>query len=538
MKTFGIALMMGLLAVSTAQAGWLFGETEEEKDARIAKHVAEVLREPDRLIAEATDAFEANDIEEAVRKFTEARDKILEIEAGEDTSGSAFSAMRLKKFHCVSMLDTLALMRSEVMDVRQNVTDTTELEARLEQERAAELKKLKALEEKQKVSRPPTLEEQLETAEANLAAAKATLATATADAEAARAEVKAGEERFKTAAKAYSEADAAAFVARHNATKAPNDKALAEASAEARKVLRETKATREAARAEQQQIKARAEKAETALAAAQVGVTQAEATAKDLRETIEEEEAARREAEAEEQKRLEAEEILRRQAAAAAEAKARAEAQALRERAAQLEKERALKAEAEAKAKAEADAKAKAEAERQAAEAAAKAAQEAAAAKAAEEQARTAEIEWCNELWRLKQIDQLEARVATAAARWPEAPEFLVLLARIRLLQTRYDDALEITALIPATGETGKQARMVAAGVYVAKKQPLEAMKILEAVIADAPKDPAPCLNMATVLLQLPQIDPKGDLAAEYYRKSVELGGKRSLSLERRLRME
>ena len=130
------ALAVALLAAPAAQAIWPFGESEEEKAADLATHVAETLREPNRTIAQAQDATEAGDTEEAIRLFRKAQSQIEAVEAAEDTSGSAWSALRLKKFQCISARDALALKRAEVMDVRQAVTDTDDLEARLAAERA------------------------------------------------------------------------------------------------------------------------------------------------------------------------------------------------------------------------------------------------------------------------------------------------------------------------------------------------------------------------------------------------------------------
>ena len=59
--TLTLAFVAALLAAAPARAIWPFGESEEEKAAKLATHVAEVLREPNRLIAQAQDAFDADD---------------------------------------------------------------------------------------------------------------------------------------------------------------------------------------------------------------------------------------------------------------------------------------------------------------------------------------------------------------------------------------------------------------------------------------------------------------------------------------------
>ena len=138
MRNLSLWAVLAVLSVAApAQAIWPFGESEEEKAADLATRVADSLREPNKTIAAAQDAAEAGETEEAIRLFRQAQTQLEAIEAREDTAGPAWSALRLKKFHCISSLDALALKRAEVMDVRQAVTDTSDLEARLAAERAA-----------------------------------------------------------------------------------------------------------------------------------------------------------------------------------------------------------------------------------------------------------------------------------------------------------------------------------------------------------------------------------------------------------------
>ena len=63
-------------------------------------------------------------------------------------------------------------------------------------------------------------------------------------------------------------------------------------------------------------------------------------------------------------------------------------------------------------------------------------------------------------------------------------------------------------------------------------------MRHLEKADKARPKDPRPYFNMAVAFLRMPTADPDRSIAAKFYVKSVELGGKRSLTLERRLNME
>ncbi|MGN0890487.1 MAG: hypothetical protein ACI4W7_02415, partial [Candidatus Spyradenecus sp.] len=167
-----LALLLTVALPVPLQAG-LFGESEAEKEAKVAKHVADLLREPNRLIAQAQTAAEAGDTEEAIRLFRQAQTRLEEIEMEEDTSTPAFATLRLKKFHCISSLDALALKRAEVQDNRQAVTDTSDLEARLAEERKALADKAAEAEKAAALARPPTLADQLRDAQQRVMAAEA-----------------------------------------------------------------------------------------------------------------------------------------------------------------------------------------------------------------------------------------------------------------------------------------------------------------------------------------------------------------------------
>lgn len=502
-----LALLLTVALPVPLQAG-LFGESETEKEAKVAKHVADLLREPNRLIAQAQTAAEAGDTEEAIRLFRQAQTRLEEIEVEEDTSTPAFASLRLKKFHCISSLDALALKRAEVQDNRQAVTDTDDLEARLAEERKAIADKAAEAEKAAALARPPTLADQLRDAQQRVMAAEADIAREREALAALQAEFDQKAAAFTEAAKAHAAADAAAFLATQAAFKAKVAAAksgtrAAAADAEAAEV--EAKDALKAAKVAMNEAKAAREQAGARKQVTAEKLRKAEGALKDARQAVEviEQAIAREQAEAEarvkaEQERLEAEALARKQAQAEEIARMRA---------------------AQAKQKAEADAQAKAAAE-------------------VDAKARAHAVAMCTEFWNNKLVDRLEERLGESLAKWPDEPELLVLLARLRLLQGRADDALELVETVPATGATGRKARMVAAGVYLSKNLPMEAMKVLEALMREDPRDPDACFNMAVTMMRLPAIDPKRDLAAKYYARSVQLGGKRSLAMEQRLEME
>lgn len=510
-KRIGLLLLLGCCCMPVAHAG-LFGESEEEKEARIAEHVADLLREPNRIIASAQEAVGQDDVEEGIRLFRKAQTMIEEIEAQEDTSGSAFATLRLKKFHCVSMLDALVLKQSEVMDVRQAVTDTSELAARLAQERADLVSEAEQKKNANNLPRPPTLADQLAIEEGKAQKARLDLERARTALGAAKQEAEAAKQAFTASAKAHVAADTTFFMADQSFRAAQQEgkseavlESLRAALDASRNELQKKREELAIAKERQRETTAAVSKAELAVKAMTVALTNAEKPVNVLRKAIaDEEEAARKKAEAEkaeaeaEAQRLAAENLKRKQAEAAAAEKARAHA---------------------AKVAAERDAALKAKAEK-------------------EKQELKKELAVCEELWNMKHVDAFEARVEKALARWTDSPELLVQLARLRLLQGREDDALELVAMTSGKGEVGKDAAFVAAGAYMVKNLPLEAMKVLEPILEASPEDPDVYYNMAVVLVRLPEVDPKRDIAAKYYTRSVELGGKRSLVLERRLGME
>jgi thioredoxin-like negative regulator of GroEL len=498
-KLFWILVLITLCCAPVAQAGW-FGESEEEKEARIAKHVADVLREPNRVIANAQEAVEYGDIEEGIRLFRKAHAMIEQIEVTEDTSGSAFATLRLRKFHCVSMLDALALKQAEVMDVRQAVTDTSDLAKRLAQERKELAEQSKAEANPNDLPRPPTLRDQLAIEESKVLVAQDAVNRCRTNVEAALCELDVVKESITETVKAHTVADTTYFMAEQRLRQAeanPKDASVVDAlrvSMEAAKrdlVAKKTEMA--AAKKKQAAIEAQLKDAEAKLKDAEAKLEEARRPVVVLRKAIAEEMAVAR-------KR-------------AAEEKAKADAAAERLAADNLK-------------------------QRQAEAAAATNAREKQAKNSSDAKALQKELDICEELWKMKQIESFERRVTAALEKWPDSSDLLVQLARLRLVQGQEDDALELVAMTTGKGEAGKKAAYVAAGAYMVKQKPLDAMKVLEPIMEAYPNDPDVYYNMAVVLVRLPEIDPKREIAAKYYTRSVELGGRRSFTLERRLDME
>ncbi len=512
-----------LLVAKPAYAIWPFGESEEEKTAKAATHVAELLREPNRTINKAQMAAESGDIESAIKYYRQAISEFNAIEQKENTTGTEFSTMRFKKFHCISMLDALTLKRSQVMDARQTVSDTSELEAILAKERA-DIKK--AEEEKQQalvkpvvqVPQPPTAAELLVEDEKALAAAEKSLQDNEGKLASLQKDLLEANKQFKTLAPQHAKLDGDYFVASRMVKQLNMSKADKEQIKNAQQKADQLKDQLEQAKVQLETVREKIKSLETEIVSTTEANLSLVAKVKDARARVEvrktlvkeEAEAKRRE---EEQKRKEAELARKR---AEEEARASQAEKLLKKQKEAEEQARLLKIAEEERLRRDAEAKKKAE---------------------EEAQLLIIELDICQSLWINKEIDELEKRLLEACERWPNEPTFLIYMARIRLIQDRLDDALEVAQLVPSTGDLGMRARLIAAAVCLRKNRAEEAMKILEQAINDMPNAPEPYFNMAIVMLRLPKFDPDRNIAAEYYKKSVELGGARSLSLERRFNM-
>jgi hypothetical protein len=511
-----LPLVLLFSVTAPAYALWPFSKSEEELQAEAAIRVAELLRKPKGTMAQAQIAIEEGDLEGAIQLYRQAISEFNDIERTEDTSGSIFSELRIKKFHCSSMLDALILRRSEVMDVRRAVSDTSELEARLAQEREA-LKKENQKKSSQKKSTAATNEtisnvheKLLKEEEQKLALARQEVQKIKHKMVLAQKTFNESQAAFDALAKQHTEADSNAFLAQRNYRQISSDENASKKDiASAKQIADNATAYAKQVKTELEKIRAELKASEEALEQTEIEQINANENLKRISWQVENRrELAQKEAE------------KQRLAKKAAEEEARKSQEAINLLKKQKEAEENIRfAKEQEEKKLQADAISRAEAEKL-------------------RQRLELELDLCEDLWKSKDIDELERRLMTNCEQWPNEHIFLIYLARIRLLQERVDDALDLVGLIPESGQTGLQARLIAAAVYLKKNQPEEAKKVLEQAMKDAPNAPEPYFNMAITLLRLPRLDPNRDISAKYYTRSVELGGKRSFLLERRLEMK
>lgn len=174
----------------TSQASWYwpFGSDEEEKKE---PRLSELMEPASRLIDEASDLAADGKVNEAVEKYREALEEIDKIEAEnpERSKKPEFASLKTKRAYIGAAIDSMLLQQARENARAVAVSDTTELEAKLAEERgkkAAKPDKEKA-EEEREVETLATIEKD-ERAPEELPEVKE--ASAEADRAAKRAEVK------------------------------------------------------------------------------------------------------------------------------------------------------------------------------------------------------------------------------------------------------------------------------------------------------------------------------------------------------------
>lgn len=132
-RNFLFAFLL-VCAAGNAQAVWPFGSSDTEKRKEL--RVIDLLQEPTRVMNEAQDSESNGKTEEAVALYKQALKMLIEIEQGANTAGTEFAPLRFKKAMCETMIDRLLFSKAEKFERAITVTDTQNLTAQLERERA------------------------------------------------------------------------------------------------------------------------------------------------------------------------------------------------------------------------------------------------------------------------------------------------------------------------------------------------------------------------------------------------------------------
>ena len=139
----GIALFLSVLSFAcSVQASWYwpFGSDEVDEDA---PRISELMEPVTELIDEASDLAADGKIDESVEKYRKALEELdrVERENPERAKGNEFATLRNKRAYVNAAIDSMLLSQ-----VKQNakvvaVSDTTELEKRLAEEKGFKVSK-------------------------------------------------------------------------------------------------------------------------------------------------------------------------------------------------------------------------------------------------------------------------------------------------------------------------------------------------------------------------------------------------------------
>ena len=144
-----------------------------------------------------------------------------------------------------------------------------------------------------------------------------------------------------------------------------------------------------------------------------------------------------------------------------------------------------------------------------------------------------AEMEWARDMYSAGKYDQVLKSLIKVLRRAPEKFDARYLMALTRMHQSMFVDAQILVDDLLTDYGRNESVLLLAAGVYTATQQYSKAMSTLDKALKISPKRPDGYINMAWLLLEM---NP-GQLSDPemYYRRAVELGGKRDSKLEKQL---
>jgi len=143
------------------------------------------------------------------------------------------------------------------------------------------------------------------------------------------------------------------------------------------------------------------------------------------------------------------------------------------------------------------------------------------------------ELEWAKDMFSVEKYAEADKSLILVLRADPENFKARYLMALIRIRQNNLTDAGMVLEDLLADHGEDEGVLLLAAGFYAVTQQYAKAMTALDKALKVAPQRPDGYLNMAWLLLEMnPQqlSDPE-----MYYRRAVELGGKRDSALEQRL---
>ncbi len=143
------------------------------------------------------------------------------------------------------------------------------------------------------------------------------------------------------------------------------------------------------------------------------------------------------------------------------------------------------------------------------------------------------ELEWAKDMFSAEKYAEVEKSLILILRADPEHLKARYLMALTLIRQNKLTDARVVLEDLLADSAQDEGVLLLASGFYAVTQQYAKAMTTLDQALKIAPQRPDGYLNMAWLLLEM---NPKQLSDPEmYYRRSVELGGKRDSELEKRL---
>jgi len=150
-----VALLVFLSAACTLRASWYwpFGSDGDEK---APLRLSEIMEPATALIEEASDLAADGKVQEAIDKYRKALEELDRIEAAnaERAKSPEFATLRNKRAYVGAAIDSLVMSQARQNAKAVAVSDTTELERKLAEEKAAK-KNGKKPAEKKSVAKAP-----------------------------------------------------------------------------------------------------------------------------------------------------------------------------------------------------------------------------------------------------------------------------------------------------------------------------------------------------------------------------------------------
>ena len=136
-----LTLFLVLAALPTVNASWFWFDDDDDEVAE-APRVSELMAPASELIDAASDLAADDKISEAIEKYREALAKLDEIEKAnpERVKTPEFATLRTKRAYVNAAIDTLLLNQGLDNARPVGVSDTTELEKKLAEEKAKVVK--------------------------------------------------------------------------------------------------------------------------------------------------------------------------------------------------------------------------------------------------------------------------------------------------------------------------------------------------------------------------------------------------------------